>query len=100
MLAAVSAGAASVPDSFYMHPGKLVAVDGSRRLNLSCMGKGSPTVLFDSGMGDSSLVWRLVQGEVARRPAPVPMTAPGSASAIRAMAHPTRTPSSPTFMPC
>jgi len=67
-LAAVSAGAAptSVPDSFYMHAGKLVAVDGPRRLNLSCMGKGSPTVLFDSGAGDSALVWRLVQGEVAR----------------------------------
>jgi pimeloyl-ACP methyl ester carboxylesterase len=63
-------GPASVPaavsDSFYMRAGTLVAVDGSRRLNLSCMGEGSPTVLFDSGMGDSSLVWRLVQGEVAK----------------------------------
>src|SRR3569833_4627311 len=74
LLSAVSAGAApvpapvpaSVPDSFYMHPGKLVAVDGPRRLYLSCMGNGGPTVLFDSGMGDSSLVWRLVQGEVAK----------------------------------
>jgi pimeloyl-ACP methyl ester carboxylesterase len=70
VLAAVSAAAApaptSVPDGFYMHPGKLVAVDGSRRLNLSCMGQGSPTVLFDSGMGDSALVWRQVQGEVAK----------------------------------
>jgi len=65
MLAMVSASAAPAPDSFYMHPGRLVAVDGSRRLNLACMGKGSPTVLFDSGMGDSGLVWRLVQGEVA-----------------------------------
>jgi hypothetical protein len=65
VLATASAAAAPVPDSFYMHPGKLVAVDGSRRLNLSCMGHGSPTVLFDSGMADSSLVWRLVQGEVA-----------------------------------
>jgi pimeloyl-ACP methyl ester carboxylesterase len=66
MLAAVSADAAPVPDSFYMKPGKLVALDGARRLNLSCMGQGSPTVLFDSGQGDSSLVWRLVQGEVAK----------------------------------
>lgn len=48
-----------------MHAGRLVAVDGPRRLNLSCLGQGSPTVLFDSGMGDSSLVWRRVQGEVA-----------------------------------
>lgn len=66
VLAAASAAAAPVPDSFYMHPGTLVAVDGARRLNLLCMGHGSPTVLFDSGMGDSSLVWRLVQGEVAK----------------------------------
>ena len=65
-LGAVSAGAAPVPDAFYMQPGKLVAVDGPRRLNLSCMGRGSPTVLFDAGQGDSSLVWRLVQGEVAK----------------------------------
>jgi len=63
---AVSAAAAPVPDEFYMHPGKLVAIDGKRRLNLFCMGSGSPTVLFDTGQGDSSLVWRLVQGEVAQ----------------------------------
>jgi len=66
ILTAVSAAAAPVPDEFYMHPGKLVAVDGKRQLNLFCMGRGSPTVLFDSGQGDSSLVWRLVQGEVAQ----------------------------------
>jgi pimeloyl-ACP methyl ester carboxylesterase len=66
VLVAVSAGAAPVPDGFYMHSGKLVAVDGPRRLNLSCMGHGSPTVLFDSGLGDSGSVWRLVQGEVAK----------------------------------
>ncbi len=70
VLAALSVGAAPistpVPDSFYMHPAKMVAVDGGRRLNLSCMGRGNPTVLFDSGMGDSSLVWRLVQGEIAQ----------------------------------
>ena len=66
VVATVSAGAAPVPDAFYMHPGKLVAIDGSRRLNLYCMGHGSPTVLFDSGQGDSALVWRLVQGEVAK----------------------------------
>jgi pimeloyl-ACP methyl ester carboxylesterase len=66
VLSAASAGAAPLPDSFYMHAGKLVAVDGPRRLNLTCIGQGSPMVLFDSGMGDSSLVWRLVQGEVAK----------------------------------
>lgn len=69
LLAALSFGAAPVPmpDNFYMQPGKLIAVEGARRLNLSCLGQGSPVVLFDAGMGDSSLVWRLVQGEVAKR---------------------------------
>lgn len=66
LLAAASAGAEPVPNSFYMQPGELVAVDGPRRLNLACMGQGSPTVLFDTGQGDSTLVWRLVQGDVAK----------------------------------
>jgi pimeloyl-ACP methyl ester carboxylesterase len=66
VLAAFSLGAAPAPDSVYMRPGRLVAVDGARRLNLVCMGQGSPVVLFDSGMGDGAMVWRLVQGEVAK----------------------------------
>jgi len=37
VLAIAPAAAEPVPDSFYLHPGKLIAVDGSRRLNLSCM---------------------------------------------------------------
>jgi pimeloyl-ACP methyl ester carboxylesterase len=65
-LATVSAAAAPVSDEIYLHPGQLVTVDASRRLNLSCMGRGSPTVLFDSGAADSGFVWRLVQGEVAK----------------------------------
>lgn len=65
-VAAVSAGGAPVPDTFYKHPHTLVAIDGGRRLNLACMGEGSPTVLFDAGMGDSTIVWRLVQGDVAK----------------------------------
>ena len=65
-LAGLSLGAAPVPDSIYMQPGQMIAVDGARRLNLVCMGQGSPVALFDSGMGDSALVWRLVQGEVAK----------------------------------
>ena len=55
-----------LPDSILMNPGKLVRVDGNRRINLSCLGNGSPTVLFDSGSSDSTLSWALVQGEVAK----------------------------------
>jgi pimeloyl-ACP methyl ester carboxylesterase len=44
----------------------MIAVDGHRRLNLYCVGKGEPTVLFDSGMADATAVWRLVQPEVGK----------------------------------
>ena len=61
-----AAQAAPLPDATYMHPGHLVPVDGARKINLVCLGHGSPTVLFDSGLADSTVAWRLVQGEVAK----------------------------------
>jgi pimeloyl-ACP methyl ester carboxylesterase len=45
-------------------PGTYIWV-GSHRLHLNCQGAGSPTVVFDSGLGGSSLDWTLVQPEVA-----------------------------------
>jgi pimeloyl-ACP methyl ester carboxylesterase len=57
--------AASPPPTAYLHPQRLVAVQGTRHLNLYCVGHGRPTVLFDSGLGDSMAVWRLVQPSVA-----------------------------------
>ncbi len=44
----------------------MVPVEGARRLNLFCLGTGSPTVLLDSGLGGSTLSWRMVQNEVAK----------------------------------
>jgi hypothetical protein len=35
-------------DDIYARPGQLVAAQGTR-LNFYCMGKGSPTVVLDSG---------------------------------------------------
>jgi pimeloyl-ACP methyl ester carboxylesterase len=68
--AAVSAASAATPDVVpsqnYAHPQQLVAVDGARRLNLFCMGKGEPTVMFESGAGDGMVVWRHVQAEIAK----------------------------------
>ena len=49
----------------YPPPGKLVRVNG-HRLHLSLSGNGGPTVVMDSGLGHTSLVWSLVQAEVAR----------------------------------
>ncbi|MRV73982.1 alpha/beta fold hydrolase [Duganella sp. FT92W] len=45
-----------------------VMVDvGGRRLNLFCMGSGSPTVVFDAGSGRAGWDWFQVQPEVAKR---------------------------------
>lgn len=46
-------------------PGTLVWV-GKHRLHLHCVGTGSPTVVFESGLGGSSLDWTLVQPQVAK----------------------------------
>jgi len=46
-------------------PGKLVDA-GGYRLHINSAGEGSPTVILDAGWSDSSLVWCLVQPEVAR----------------------------------
>jgi pimeloyl-ACP methyl ester carboxylesterase len=50
----------------YLHAQRLVTVQKVRHLNFYCVGQGSPTVLFDSGLADSMAVWRLVQGRVAK----------------------------------
>ena len=47
---------------------ELVAV-GGRRLRINCLGSnvsGSPTVILEAGLGDSSAVWNLVQPEAAK----------------------------------
>jgi pimeloyl-ACP methyl ester carboxylesterase len=51
-------------DAAYARPGQLVDAGGFR-LNLYCMGNGSPTVVFDSGWGDWAPAWSKVQPEIA-----------------------------------
>jgi pimeloyl-ACP methyl ester carboxylesterase len=51
--------------SIYTKPQRLVEVEPGRRLNLVCIGKGSPTVVFDVGVGDPAGDWSLVQPRVA-----------------------------------
>src|SRR5438876_1517266 len=46
-------------------PGRLVRVNG-RRMHIHVTGEGTPTVVFESGMGASSLSWTLVQPRVAQ----------------------------------
>src|SRR5262249_7068491 len=46
-------------------PGKLVDV-GGHKIHVLCSGSGSPTVVVESGLGDFSTDWSLVQSRVAR----------------------------------
>jgi len=49
----------------YPAPGKLYAVHGYR-MHLYCTGAGTPTIVFDSGLGDNWLVWQKVQPELSK----------------------------------
>src|SRR3569832_146816 len=53
-------------DAIYAKPGLIVTVAGGARLNLYCMGSGSPAVVFDSGWEDWSPDWAIVQPRVAK----------------------------------
>jgi pimeloyl-ACP methyl ester carboxylesterase len=61
----VSSGGSSPGDVLYARPAKLVSVNGFR-LNLSCLGSGSPTVVFDSGFLDWAPAWSTVQPRIAK----------------------------------
>lgn len=70
IVAASSARAAEqatilVDDPAYSHAQQLVEVEPGRRLNLYCTGKGSPTVVFDSGVTGETVGWALVQPVIA-----------------------------------
>lgn len=56
---------ASMDRETYRAPGPLVDV-GGHRLYLSCTGSGSPTVLLESGLGESSTYWAWIAPAVAR----------------------------------
>ena len=52
-----------VPE-FDSPPGVMVGV-GSHRLHIHCSGRGSPSVIFESGLGGTSLDWSRVQPAVS-----------------------------------
>ena len=45
----------------YGHPQQFVPVEGTRRLNLVCIGRGEPAVIFLYGLGSGTFDWRKVQ---------------------------------------
>src|SRR5882757_28468 len=61
----VASGGSSPADILYAQPGQLVPVNGFR-LNLYCMGSGSPAVIFDSGFEDWAPAWSTVQPQIAK----------------------------------
>jgi pimeloyl-ACP methyl ester carboxylesterase len=61
----VANGESSPVDILYAQPGQLVPVNGFR-LNLNCMGSGSPTVVFDSGFLDWAPAWSTVQPQIGK----------------------------------
>src|ERR1700733_8062576 len=46
-------------------PGQLIDV-GGYRMHIDCMGQGTPTVILDSGLGDSYISWRKVQPHITQ----------------------------------
>jgi len=56
-----------IRDPAYANPQRLVDLGDGRRLNLYCIGSGSPTVVFDAGLANWSQIWGLVQPDVAKR---------------------------------
>jgi pimeloyl-ACP methyl ester carboxylesterase len=103
----VSAAATPAPTyswQDYARPHRLVDV-GGRRLNLFCLGSGTPTVILDGGLGDDITSWRKVQGELARTtqvcsydragngfsdPAPEPRTASALSRDLEHLIHAAR----------
>jgi pimeloyl-ACP methyl ester carboxylesterase len=49
----------------YPMPGQLVDI-GGYKLHIVCEGQGTPTVILDSGLGDSFVSWLKVQPEIAK----------------------------------
>lgn len=43
----------------------LIDIGHGRRLNMVCIGKGSPTLVFDQAMGGTILDWQRIQAEVS-----------------------------------
>ena len=102
MTSVVAASGRSAPaDIVYARPGRLVDAGGFR-LNLYCMGSGSPTVVFDSGWEDWAPAWSKVQPEIAKwtrvcsydragagfsEPGPMPRTSVRAAQELHTALH-------------
>ena len=64
---AQTSGKPLIDDPVYTWPQRLVDVGHGRRMNIYCRGAGSPAVILDAGLGDSTISWALVQPRLAAR---------------------------------
>ncbi len=68
LLAVAGASYQAAGTSFDAHhfpePGRLIDIGGIR-LKLNCIGKGSPTVVLEAGLGDVLIGWKRVQPQIA-----------------------------------
>jgi pimeloyl-ACP methyl ester carboxylesterase len=66
LLAPALASAAAPGDEIYARPGQLLDAGDGAKLNVTCLGTGSPTVVFDSGWSDWAPAWAVVQPRIAK----------------------------------
>lgn len=45
---------------------RLIEIEAGRRLNMVCIGKGSPTIVFEQALGGTILDWQYIQAEVSQ----------------------------------
>lgn len=73
----------------YVRPHDRIEVEPGRRMNVYCIGSGSPTVIFESGLSDWSNTWPLIQPAVSRRTRACSYDRPGMGYSDPSPHHPT-----------
>jgi pimeloyl-ACP methyl ester carboxylesterase len=61
-VAAIAQSSAGSPDLLSKN---LVDIGAGRHMNIVCIGRGSPTIVFDYGMGEHILTWQKVQEPIS-----------------------------------
>ena len=102
VLVPATAASATPGDGIYSRPGQLLDAGDGARLNLTCVGQGSPTVVFDAGWSDWAPAWAVVQPRVGgltracsydragsgfSEPGPMPRTTERIATELHAALH-------------
>lgn len=62
---AAQAGLRVATDMRYVEAARLVGI-GGRKMNIYCIGHGSPAVIFEAGLGDQIRAWATVQPAIAQ----------------------------------